>query len=218
MMEPPEVHTPHRHRSGSQWLDMVLGASAFIISLVSLWIGIQHSRAMERLVAANSWPNVELDSLVERSGAAAVQLQLMIENNGVGPARIESIEIWHRGQALGDVATLTRALGSGHVDSGLAVAGNRIVGSVIGAQQRQMLVSLTAADGAHWAATMLRDAGNLQARICYCSVFDECFVNDTRASPHRPQRVEACPVPAVKFDDERSAEELAVMAGHAEAR
>ena len=56
-MEAPEVHTPHAHPSGKGWLDMALGGSAFIISLVSLWLGIQHGRAMEKLVAANSWPN-----------------------------------------------------------------------------------------------------------------------------------------------------------------
>jgi len=210
-MEVPEIHVPHTRRSGNQWLDMMLGASAFIISLVSLWIGIQHGRAMERLVAANSWPNIEFDSVVDHSGAAA-QLRLLLENNGVGPARIESIEIWHHGQAQADVAALARAMGSSHVDAKFTVSGNRITGSVIGARQKQLLVSLTAAEGAHWAATLLRDAGDLQTRVCYCSVFDECYVDDTRDAAPRPQRVDHCPVPAVAFHDERSADELAAMA------
>lgn len=215
-MEVPEIHVPHTRRSGNQWLDMALGASAFIISLVSLWIGIQHGHAMERLVAANSWPNIEFDTIIDHSGSAA-QMQLLLENNGVGPARIESIEIWHHGQALADVAALTRAIASSHVDAKFVVNGNRIAGSVIGAQEKQVLVSLTEAHGAHWAATLLRDAGDLQTRICYCSVFDECYVNDTRAARPRPVRVDRCPVPVVAFHDERSADELAAMAGRTDA-
>jgi hypothetical protein len=96
-MEAPEVHTPHAHPSGKGWLDMALGGSAFIISLVSLWLGIQHGRAMEKLVAANSWPNIEFDTVVDRSSATGAELQLRLDNNGIGPARVETLELWFRG-------------------------------------------------------------------------------------------------------------------------
>jgi hypothetical protein len=37
-------------------------------------------------------------------------------------------------------------------------------------------------------------------RVCYCSVFDECYVHDSRRT--EPGRIESCPVPAVPYTDE----------------
>ena len=58
-----ETHAPHAHKTGHNWVDLVVAISALFVSLVSLGIGILHGRTMERmaeanarLVAANSWP------------------------------------------------------------------------------------------------------------------------------------------------------------------
>lgn len=207
-MEVPEIHTPHVPPSGKSWLDMALAASAFIISLVSLWLGIQHGRAMEKLVAANSWPNIEFDTVVERRGTSgAAELLLLLDSNGIGPARVETLELWHRDVPLADIAALTQALGGG-----FKVESASVSGFVIGARQKQMIVTLTAADGVHRVAALLQGAGAITARVCYCSVFDECYVNDTRDRQPRPQRVKACPVPKQPFRDDLSTAELAAMA------
>lgn len=209
-MEPPEIHLPHAAHSGRRWLDMALGGSAFVISLVSLWLGIQHGRTMEKLVAANSWPNIEFDTIVERRGTSnAAELRLLLDNNGIGPARVETLELWYRGAPLADIAALTQALGGSKT---LKVESASVSGFVIGAQQKQMLVTLTAADGVQRVESLLQGAGNLKARLCYCSVFDECYVNDTRDRQPRPQRVADCPVPPQPFRDDISAAELAAMA------
>lgn len=208
-MEAPEVHTPHAHPSGKGWLDMALGGSAFIISLVSLWLGIQHGRAMEKLVAANSWPNIEFDTVVDRSSATGAELQLRLDNNGIGPARVETLELWFRGQPLADIAALVQALGG---SAAFKVESASVSGFVIGAQQKQMLVTLTATDGVRYVETLLQGAGAIKARVCYCSVFGECYVNDTRDRQPRPLRVDACPVPKQPFRDDMTTAELATMA------
>jgi hypothetical protein len=40
----------------------------------------------------------------------------------------------------------------------------------------------------------------IDVRVCYCSVFDECYLHDSRRS--EPAHNEACPVPAVPYADE----------------
>ena len=40
----------------------------------------------------------------------------------------------------------------------------------------------------------------IDVRVCYCSVFDECYVHDSRRT--EPGRIESCPVPAVPYTDE----------------
>jgi hypothetical protein len=56
MLEGPEVE-PHHHHTGHSRLDMIFGALAVVLSGVSVFIAIHHGQTMERLVAANSWPN-----------------------------------------------------------------------------------------------------------------------------------------------------------------
>lgn len=97
-------------------------------------------------------------------------------------------------------------------DKPLAIESASVSGFVIGARQQQTLVALTAAEGAHWASAMLQTIASLNARVCYCSVFDECYVNDTRDRQPRPLRVEACPVPAIPYRDDTSALVLARLA------
>jgi hypothetical protein len=36
-------------------------------------------------------------------------------------------------------------------------------------------------------------------KVCYCSVFDECYVHDSGRA--EPERIAACPVPAVPYVD-----------------
>lgn len=49
--------------------------------------------------------------------------------------------------------------------------------------------------------TVLLQSGvaRLTFRVCYCSVFDECPVLDTRKIPIRPVSIKACSVPGIPF-------------------
>jgi len=43
------------------------------------------------------------------------------------------------------------------------------------------------------------EVAKLTFRVCYCSVFDECSVLDTRKTPIRPISIKACAVPEIPF-------------------
>jgi len=93
-------HHAHPHGTGHRWLDLSLAASAMCVSLVSLVVAIHHGRTMERmaeanarLVAANSWPFLGYSTgNVGPDGRNKIDLKVV--NDGVGPAKIESFEIW----------------------------------------------------------------------------------------------------------------------------
>ena len=59
-MEHESHHHHHPHGTGMRWLDVTLGVAATIVSLVSLWLGLHSAHSMEKLVASNSFPYVEL--------------------------------------------------------------------------------------------------------------------------------------------------------------
>jgi hypothetical protein len=98
-METPEFEHSHHHRTGRPWLDVLLGVSAVSISFISLFLAIANGRAMERLVQSNSWPFIQIGtSDVEPDSTP--HIRFFIVNKGVGPARIESLEVTYNGTPM----------------------------------------------------------------------------------------------------------------------
>src|ERR1700722_11340571 len=108
-VEGPEVESPHRHSTGHSWLDLILGVSAVTISFISLFLAIHNGNAMERLVEANSWPSVQVTfSTLNQDSTPHVHFD--IANKGVGPARIESLDVTYNGAHLGDGRAVLNAM------------------------------------------------------------------------------------------------------------
>jgi len=118
--EPPHQH--HQTHTGHRWLDMTLGLSAMFVSVISLVVAIEHGRTMERMAEANermvqangrmvqasSWPFIQFETHnVDEHGNADVRLVLV--NEGIGPARIETFELWWNGQPMSSMKALFEA-------------------------------------------------------------------------------------------------------------
>lgn len=204
-MEGPEVHAPHAPHTGHRWWDFAIGGTAVLVSLISLYVAVHHGAIMERLVAANSWPNVQLSANIVRAATPErVRFEIALTNNGVGPARVETLELWNGNTPIADVnqlGKLIKANGDG-ARFPVQLAGATVVGTVIGARETITAVSIATAEIDQWATPMVKTATALESRVCFCSVFDECRVSDSRAANGRPVLVEKCPVPPVPFKDD----------------
>jgi hypothetical protein len=73
-----------------------LSVFGVIIAAISLWIAIDTERTNRQLVAEAAWPFVQ----VYTSGGSDSQrpLSLDITNAGVGPAKIETLELFWQGK------------------------------------------------------------------------------------------------------------------------
>jgi hypothetical protein len=106
MIDAPEPPHQHHAHSGHRWLDISLGLSAMFVSVISLVVAVEHGRTMERMADANgrmvqasSWPFVEFSTHnVDERGSPNVRL--VLTNEGIGPARIETFELWWKGQPM----------------------------------------------------------------------------------------------------------------------
>ncbi|MDX2233351.1 MAG: hypothetical protein NW200_02520 [Hyphomonadaceae bacterium] len=206
-MDPPELHAPHRERTGGRWVDLLLTLVAVLVSGVSLYVAVDNGRSMERLVAANSWPNLAIDtSVLKAEGDAGVKLQIEIGNNGVGPARLETLEFFNPQGPVTDASAIgawVKTLGDGKPLSA-QVQGGTVVGNVIGVGEESLIIALIAPDEATWSTPFVAAATALETRICYCSVFDDCYVSDSRRDNGRPERMTRCPRPVSSYDDDVS--------------
>ena len=202
----PEHETPHvAHSTGRRWLDLTLALSAMFVSIVSLAVAVHHGNAMDRLVAANSWPFL-MYSTSNTDPQGNRRITLNVENDGVGPARVQTFEVWWQGQPVATAPELLQRCcmtdSKTPLDSSTARSLHLVIGQVASRVMR-------AGDAESFMSLELKDANadiwhrldiarlQLKLRACYCSVFDECWISDLR-TPH-PTRIDKCPVPKVDY-------------------
>ena len=98
-MKPEHESSHSAHGTGYRWLDLTLALSAMFVSVVSLAVAVHHGNAMDRLVAANSWPFL-MYSTSNKDAQGQRFISLNIENVGVGPARVQTFEVWWQGEPV----------------------------------------------------------------------------------------------------------------------
>jgi hypothetical protein len=200
MLEAPEVEAHHHHKTGHSRLDMIFAALAIFLSCVSVFIAIHHGQTMERLVAASTWPNISFGTGNETDGIDQITLDLT--NTGVGPARLETFEVFYKDKPVANLKELAIACCAGadqHVKGSFGTSSVR--GNVLPARETIHFVSLRKDRNAPeiWAIAN-RERFNVSERICYCSVFDDCWVATSNSM--KPTAVKECtPSQPVQYSD-----------------
>jgi hypothetical protein len=208
MMPEVETHTLHHppHGGPRHWLDWVVPICALAISLMSLMLAVVHGQAMERmadansrLVKASSWPYLEYGT--GDIDGNRQQIELRIGNVGVGPARVKGVALFWRGQPIADHnQLLARCCGASN-EKTLHALVNQVDNRVLPARETVsfLVFPRDAANETIW-RKLDDERLNLTARVCYCSVFDECWIADLNARAPSIQRpVAQCPMPAVAY-------------------
>ena len=202
-MEAPEAHHAHPGHSGHRWLDIVLAVSAMFVSVISLFVAVEHGRTMQRMaeanarmVEANSWPFVEFDThdLDEQGNA---KIRLVLTNQGVGPARIETFELWWKGTPMASPWELLRACCEGATGADTIFTGESAPNILRAGEHKDFFAMSPGSGSSDLFKKLNAERHNITARICYCSVFDECWVSSGLAI--RADRVPSCPAPATPF-------------------
>jgi len=207
-IEGPHEHNHRPHSTGFRWLDISLALSAFLISFISLTVAIKHGRTMDKLVASNSFPNIDVEhgnkeDLKDGLGQRPV-LYMGLVNTGIGPARIRSVEVSFDGKPAANFHGLLTACCTLPTDTVLPKTDLYFTGDLRGSMlQAGKFVRLFSwpknADDPRWPrleALMTK----IDIRVCYCSVFEECYLHDSRRT--EPASIEACPVSGTPYVDE----------------
>jgi len=194
------------------WIDTLLAVAALFVSAVSLWIGIRTEQANEHLVAASSWPYLYVESSNANPDGGKI-IHMDVVNSGVGPAKAETFEIFWNGKAWSSADALLQACcGYRPFNPATDLSSQRtemieggVQGTVIRAGETRNFVTLPLAlDNKDVWYALNHARQTMSYRVCYCSVFDECWIGNFRgvlplADQLRPQRVNTCPTPKTPF-------------------
>ncbi len=208
-----EIHQ-HHHPLGHRIMNLIVPLSALGISLVSLGVAIHHGHTMKemadanaRLVAANSWPLLQYQfSNANAAGGRAIEM--LIQNAGVGPAKLHFVELWCEGRQVTNPPELFEHCGAYKLPPSSRDTKN--VGNIPAQPRRPVFHTaigepLVLRPGENAAIVSMRDLAaheslwqtlnknirRVKLKACYCSVFDECWMSDLRSLT--PARVQQCP-------------------------
>jgi len=197
MLEGPEIEA-HRHKTGHSHIDLILGALAVVMSMISVFIAVRHGQTMERLVAANSWPNISYTTGNEGPNGAQI-ITMELRNTGVGPARIDTFELFYKDRPLNSPAALLAGCCMTGPHMPVNSDTSTILNEVLPARDAIDFLSLDATKNPIVWDKLNKERFQVRVRVCYCSVFEECWVKDSRVP--RPTRVDECkPSQPIQYD------------------
>lgn len=183
-MHTPEIEPPHVH-SGSTLLDRVLSGAAMLVAICSLAIAVYEARMTREHDKLSVWPYVTASN--SYSGR---DYTFTVTNVGLGPARIRSFQVLVDGTPQKSWGAVARRFVA-KPDSMQSVYSSFGRGSVLlpGAKSTLFAISpgLAAREFAQHASTP-----QMNVRICYCSLYDECWVFDDSHNED-PKAVSDCP-------------------------
>ena len=108
-----EISSRSSHAGWREKVDFLVAVCALITSIASIWLSVTQSDDMQRLVQAQSWPFLGFNSSNAESnpvtGKPEAVISLTVENLGVGPAKIQSLEVSYKGKQVTNSRELLRA-------------------------------------------------------------------------------------------------------------
>jgi len=195
--------TPAPRRIGHRTFDIVLSLCAISISVISLFVAIEHGRTQHDLLAASAWPF--LGALVSDGSDADPRIEIGVVNSGVGPAKIKSVELFYKDRPVTSGLDLLRAccgLAADPAQARAQLPGGMGVGlvdeSVLRAGDEVKVLTLSRLPPSPVTEKLAHSLRDLRFRTCYCSVLDQCFIGDLWTT--KTQQVHECAPPKHRFD------------------
>lgn len=184
-------------------IDFMIAVCALVTSIASIYLTVVQGDDMQRLVQAQSWPFLGISTGNTRTspinGEQEAVITFELENLGVGPAKIQTFQMWYEGRPVTNNYELMRACCT-DVAAGQPVPGTDETPILTSSALNRVLRAGQTITLLQWAKpardTQAWDRFNkarfkVKHKICYCSVFDECWTSDLETTAAVP--VKTCP-------------------------
>jgi len=166
----------------------ILSVVGVVIAVLALYAALTESAAVRQQTAAAVWPFVQL--LVENHDTGdSAGFSIAFTNAGVGPARMQDVRVIIDGNVTRNWSEVVASVDG---DTGAAINRNFISDRVLRPDETVVIFSTEDADLARKLVGVV-NTPRAALTFCYCSIFDECWLADSRKDLQSPEIVEACP-------------------------
>lgn len=166
----------------------VLSVVGILVALLALYAALNESAAVRQQTAAAVWPFVQL-TIADFDTGEAAGFSIGFTNVGVGPAKVGDVLVSIDGKPAPDWRALVGLVGG---DAGAMVSRNWVSDRVLRPDETIELIKTMDIPLVRRLTTAIREPRNYIA-FCYCSIFDDCWLADSRKNLQAPEPVEMCP-------------------------
>ncbi len=186
-MDVPEEQSPQR----KAWsIERYSAVFAVLVSLTTLALLIFQTRLMQTQARASAWPHVSIGL-----SSSQTSFSWVLSNNGVGPAVTHNVRVLVDGKPQPDWRSVLSALQNDDMQM-KATAMNSVPKVLTPAENtndQYVVVTVQAsADAAITAAAMSR----VGIELCYCSIYDDCWISAFAEGKESKRKISYCPKPS----------------------
>lgn len=176
-------------------IQTVLAVSGLFLGAIALYAALSQADAARKQVEASVWPRLNFDRTFNGLNGAN-SIRFFIYNAGIGPGEIRSV----RATLDGHPVLSSKAIAKEVTGSPQFIGSNgSLAGMVLRAGEDATILSVNDElsrkyNSPKLLSTPLRDAfdsGRLKFEICYCSVFERCWIQ--KSTQLRPTPTDKCP-------------------------
>jgi hypothetical protein len=183
----------------AEWGSLSALAVSFLALALSAYQAREMSaqtRLMQSQARAGVWPYLSIGYSIDDAGEKP-GYAFEIDNDGVGPARIESVTMTLDGKPVGTWREIFRAFFG---DAPVSATYSKIYGKVLPPNtNRETTIEALRLSDIGQARAFYAAQDRLEMTICYCSVYDDCWI--ARRSDPEVQRVDRCEASGVQFEE-----------------
>jgi hypothetical protein len=167
--------------------DLIVSGAAIFISLCTLAVLLYEAKVMREQQRAAVWPYVEIGA-----GFGAQGFHIMTSNQGIGPARIQAMQVRVDGEPVSTWTAMFQALGV----SDSTWSQDKTNGRVLPGQSTLPSLQAPGGDRARAVYAAYLEDERIALSLCYCSVYDDCWRVEVQGLHEERERVDACEIDA----------------------
>ncbi|MCB2112012.1 MAG: hypothetical protein KDD85_00525 [Parvularculaceae bacterium] len=158
-------------------IQTVIAVTGFFIGVIALYAALNEADAVRKQLQASVWPHLRVTD-INHGVPGEEKFDIIVSNRGIGPAVVKSVAVTVDGEEKVDWFEVVQTV-AGKERFGLSNI--NIGGAVIAPTEDIVMVSLDSKFATSEITRAFRDltrSGRANLRICYCSVFDDCWTHD----------------------------------------
>ena len=168
----------------------------FIISLALAYATYVQADATRKIQMSETWPYVSYGTSNAKPDGTK-EISLVLQNNGVGPARLQAMEFLYKGKPMPNPREFLKECCAG--DAKFAFMSAPVTGVLRPGENTEFIrLARTEANARIW-EKLDTERWSVVVRSCYCSIFDDCWIADNRQKTPTP--VNECPANWHTFDE-----------------
>lgn len=171
---------------------------AFVISIALAYATFVQAEATRKIQQSESWPYVSYGTS-DITDEGVEEISFVLGNDGVGPARLKQLEFLYDGKPMETPRKFLQACCADRPERPIPFMSAEFEVVLRPGESTKFIRLVKRPDNIAVWNRLEVERWKVAVRACYCSIFDDCWVMDSRGDD--PQPVKACPAGWAKFEE-----------------